>query len=73
MIERIYDKMNYIKVITCFQPVHGDNSASGLSYGQVDNHDKLINYVIYLFIYTIFQEGDILSSMASLPNGLLNI
>ena len=28
---------------------------------------------IYLFIYTIFQEGDIFSSTASLPYGPLNI
>ena len=29
--------------------------------------------VFYLFIYTIFQEGDIFSSTASLPYGPLNI
>ena len=28
---------------------------------------------IYLFIYTVFQEGDIFSSMASQPYGPLNI
>ena len=28
---------------------------------------------VYLFIYTIFQEGDIFSSTASLPYGPLNI
>ena len=30
-------------------------------------------YLFYLFIYTIFQEGDIFSSTASLPYGPLNI
>ena len=29
--------------------------------------------LFYLFIYTIFQEGDIFSSTASLPYGPLNI
>ena len=40
--------------------------ASVLTYAKID-------LFIYLFIYTIFQEGDIFSSTASLPYGPLNI
>ena len=45
--------------------------------GLVRTHNLIKGLIIYLFIYlsiyTIFQEGDIFSSTASLPYGPLNI
>ena len=42
-----------------------DNNKSGMKIPQ--------HLFIYLLIYTIFQEGDMFSSTASLPYGPLNI